>query len=386
MVYHGSDFRLAPIQTQYNNSEFTLYVRFGGTEGLLQLSEHILKQTLDETEVASDSDYLLPQDPFAPACNLTWIFTPWLDRQLLTRLFSNSIDDNLTRFSWTNVPSGRNPEFPRRRTWHAMAQVTKSTIAMFGGVTSRQGVATNATFAILDQTWVFGPDRHKCNGTRLCELSQFKWMRLHTAESPSGRIMSAMVTLPQKNIAILYGGSTCLREVDALTSCVSNETWSLQILSITHTSAHGVWSLLVPTSSAHTPPARFRHAMSSLGASKVVLFGGKSRTGKIFSDTWILQTSTTGKLEWSEIDPARSRLAPPAMYGHVLFPGPAPYLHRPSQSGAPIVILAGGQREGDFECNTSWAFDLSTFGWNVVETSNASSLPPCSQGAAAGKF
>ena len=106
--------------------------------------------------------------------------------------------------------------------------------------------------------------------------------------------------------------------------------------------------LALPTN----PPPRAYHAMSSLGNSKVLLFGGFDR-GKYLGDTWIFDAASSGASshpKWTHVNP--------------ITPSPTPRSeHALALLGGSKVLLFGGDASGGALFDETWIYDASTHEW-----------------------
>ena len=91
---------------------------------------------------------------------------------------------------------------------------------------------------------------------------------------------------------------------------------------------------------------------------RLLLFGGRSPTGTVLSDTWRFDPDTE---TWTKL----SGNGPPARCAHTLTYDPE----------AQVFVLAGGAREaGDVILSDTWTFGSDEGGW--VEAAPATALPP----------
>ena len=137
-------------------------------------------------------------------------------------------------------------------------------------------------------TWIFDWTKNT-NGT---------WTQVITVNSPPGLQMYAMDSTSGGENVILFGGSN-------LDNTLSfNETWIFN-------SRMNDWTHLIVKSS---PSARGLHAMASLGDSdKVLLFGGQDNIGNVLKDTWTFDQNT---FKWTKVDVTST--SPPARYFHAM--------------------------------------------------------------------
>jgi len=193
------------------------------------------------------------------------------------------------------------PASPSARNGHAMVtDLANARIALFGGLNGS---------IYLGDTW---------------EFDGAAWHQVLVA-GPRARGMHAMAFDAARDRAVLFGGIAGTGFNDYLA-----DTWEY---------ANGIWQQRV--TGAATPPPRFGHGMAYDSArSRVVMFGGRTRSGTIFlDDTWEWNGSS-----WTAHTPA-SRPAPRI----------SPAMAFDSISGR--VILYGGLLLGGPFAGDTWAWD-----------------------------
>jgi hypothetical protein len=140
------------------------------------------------------------------------------------------------------------PTSPNARYGHAMVtDLAGSRVVLFGGM---------AGSAYLGDTW---------------EFAGATWQQVPAA-GPRARSLHAMAFDAARGRAVLFGGSSGIGFNDYL-----SDTWEYD---------NGVWQQRA--TGAATPPPRFGHAMAyDRTRNRVVMFGGRTRSGIIFlDDTW----------------------------------------------------------------------------------------------------
>lgn len=211
-----------------------------------------------------------------------------------TVYFSDTWAYDYNTNTWTN----RNPSTrPTARAGHSLAYNSKNThIYLFGGLRE------NPTF-VMDGEKIssksgqnpLGAPIQYFNDLWLYNYYANIWGELSIGSKPSPRAYTSMVYDAKHERLILFGG---YGQTGAL-----GDTWTLDFISWN-------WQLKTPLIS---PPARYGHNMVYDEISgKVILFGGKDRTGSLLSDTWAYDYETN---TWTNKEPAMS---PYAGYGYGL--------------------------------------------------------------------
>lgn len=198
--------------------------------------------------------------------------------------------------------------------YHTLAYLSDGKAMLFGGFTT--------SYQDLTYTYEQGTDT---------------W----NPESPSGSIPDARGYFALSYIgdqqALLFGGYSGSKLNDTYLFDDSTPTPS--------------WTHL--TGSLDTPAARSDSAMAFAGNGKVLLFGGDGQTG-VRDDTWIFDKSTQEWLEYNE-----ATLRPLSRKGHAMCQG------RENR-----IILFGGVDNIGNEYNDTWEYDVTSYTWQQINTSN----------------
>jgi N-acetylneuraminic acid mutarotase len=206
---------------------------------------------------------------------------------------------------------------PKPRAQHAMAQLGKNTVILFGGWNGGSGD--------YDDTWKF-------------DLTTKKWTQIKTSPStklPNARDTFSMASLGDGKI-LLFGG------FDISLSRDIGDTW------IFSQDMNESW---VQIDTAHTstdlPKFRDGYAMASFGENKVLMFGGQDNDFNNIDDTWLFHQETNTSWRWTLLG---TQMAPRSQ-------------HAMATGSSNSVILFGGQANYEFGTNvaSTYAFDTWVF-------------------------
>jgi hypothetical protein len=224
-----------------------------------------------------------------------------LDTSTRTVLACVLVATSLGAQSWVHASP---PTSPPPRATHAMAtDPTAGRTLLFGGYSAT---------AYLGDTWAF-------DGTTWSAVA---------GPGPSARSRHAMAFDEGRGRVVLFGGM-----FNATTNGYLGDTWE---------HANGAWQ---QRSSSAFPPVRFGHAMAyDRTRSRVVMFGGRTRTGTVFlNDTWEWDGTS-----WTPLLPA---VSPSRRMGHALVLDPG--------TGKPLLF--GGMPLGGPVAGDTWRFDGATW-------------------------
>ena len=119
--------------------------------------------------------------------------------------------------------------------------------------------------------------------------------------------------------------------------------------------AAGQWIQETPSTA---PSPRADHAMASVGADQVVLFGGLlSESFASVNETWV----------YDPVNNSWTNMLPPST-------PPATRYHAMASLGGDKALLFGGQTQGDEFTNDTWVYDLSENNWTHMEPDTAPSI------------
>jgi len=168
------------------------------------------------------------------------------------------------------------------------------------------------------------------------------WQPGASATSPPARAGHAMATLGSK--VVLFGGtsdgSSLFEQAGAMRCSMSSPPGSGEPpLGDTWEWDGATWTNRTPGDPAGSPPARWGHAMVTVG-SKIVLFGGQGAAG-LLDDTWEWDGAT-----WTQLAPPTS---PPARRGHAL-----------STINTSVVLFGGSDAGGSLQHDT-WVLTGETW-------------------------
>jgi hypothetical protein len=144
-------------------------------------------------------------------------------------------------------------------------------------------------------------------------------------------------------MASLGAGQVLLFGGDDGAKAANGETWFFDLSDTT-------WYQVVPDSGDTTPSARYEHAMASLGDGQVLLFGGNDGAKALNGETWLFDISDSS---WTPVDPDTT---PIARSGHAMA-----YL----DDGK--VLLFGGADDTKALNGETWLFDISDSSWTPVD-------------------
>jgi hypothetical protein len=307
----------------------SVVVLYGGEDG--QMDEYDDTWTFDGTRWTEQFSANAPlQQGFAPA--MATLGTNQV------ALFGGDFSTATWTFDGTNwtqidVDGGA----PPGREQHAIASWGTGGLFLFGGWAGVSG----AYAGVIGDSWIFsGTDWTPFGPTWTFDASANDWYPGGAdsgtdagAPSPSGRVSYQLATLNGR--AVLFGG---MDNNDNLLG----DTWTFD---------GTAWTLLdAGDGGAVTPLARAYGTMVTFG-DKLVLFGGQvASTQGIANDTWTFDGST-----WSQVDTGASASdLPPARYAHAMATlGNRIILFGGTAGGDPIDGLA---TYGD-----TWSFDGATW-------------------------
>ena len=212
--------------------------------------------------------------------------------------------------TWTKVPDG-----PSARIYHAMSSLENGKVLVYGGIDDKNN--------LLNDAYIFVQYTDKKSGEETGT-----WVR--TADGPRARFHHAMASLGNGKV-LMYGGS-----YDK-----SNDENDASIFALSFNKTAGV-EVATWTRTADGPSARSRHAMSSLGNGKVLMFGSFHYSAVNASIFTLSTNEITGeeKGTWAR---TKTTDGPSARYGHAM-----------SSLGNGTVLMCGGN-DGIFRKDT-WVF------------------------------
>ena len=179
---------------------------------------------------------------------------------------------------WALVDNPPTPKLLTARAQFAMASLGKGNVVLFGGW------AQNGQY--LNDTWVF----HQSN----------KNWTAPTTHTPPPRGLHAMASLGEGKV-VLFGGYNGNQQL--------GDTWIFDQSS--------GWASDAITPNSNTPSSRDGHAMALLEEGKVVMFGGKEGThsNQVLGDTLVYDQSSKG---WASIEIPPNMQAPSPRHGHAM--------------------------------------------------------------------
>lgn len=169
-----------------------------------------------------------------------------------------------------------------------------------------------------------------------CTIEQFEltWTKID-GESPSARIQHSIAYIGEGRV-ILFGGYSKTGEY-------LSDTWEYDVNT-------QVWTDLTPD--GINPPARNQHSLAYIGNGRVILFGGYNETGEYLSDTWEYDINSG---MWIEYNVEGSK--PPARANHsMVFAGKGKLLlfGGKSKSGSGDDVYLSDTWIYDIADNHSW--------------------------------
>jgi hypothetical protein len=203
----------------------------------------------------------------------SWVFsgTSWTP-------FGPTWTFDATSGDWVSTNADAGGITPSARFSSQMATLN-GRVVLFGGLDSNQN--------LLGDTWIFDG-----NAWTLLDAGD------GGAVTPLARGYGTMVTLGDK--LVLFGGQV------ATTQGIANDTWTFD---------GSTWAQVdTGASASNLPPARYAHAMATLG-NQIILFGGTVGGDPVnglgtYGDTWAFDGAT-----WTQLSPA---VSPPARSFHAM--------------------------------------------------------------------
>lgn len=174
--------------------------------------------------------------------------------------------------------------------------------------------------------------------TWLYDVEAADWTELAPPEAPSARDASAMAFVGNDAI-VLFGGNETSGPGGNVTPLA--DTWVFDLAAAT-------WTQLAPATS---PPARFQHAMATVGESTAILQGGRSEFMMELPDTWEFDGATQ---TWTDLAPAMG-------------PGPRSAFALASD-GAGRLVMVGGTTDSVTIVGETWTYAAAANTWTMGAT------------------